>query len=453
MNLPIIEVRFNKHKQHDFYKVKIENKFVWIDSQKFNKEVLQIDDKQVVCKEPFTEYFKLTPKSNQNGHFLVLEPVENLIANTQVMSEPKAIYEFQPKIIVLTQNTQPTKSSHKEKSKTYVSNQGSKYNFFKKLITNRYLSKEQFDKIIILSDNLLKYSSNNEQEKHQPETINLGKHKPQDTKEFLSYFSTDGLKFLVHDLDVAGMSFEYKTVIDTSKRYFDKFTDKIFLSKSLFARILTFAFNQDKDKTWSFNNKSYKYNWKHPEITEWCHQNPGLSPFVSEKYRNEMIVPFRQSIRVKERELWPLLQRVLTQKLNLSYVDFKIDVKSEVLDEADFYNDIEALIKGVSSIISTILERKDRSNKIKIEYLKKGRKKYLIISHVGSVSNKPLNTEILKGDLLQTVINFYRAYHYSIKALYNEQIETLHLLHDIEQPTDDFIVNYEIEGFTHIITL
>lgn len=337
----------------------------------------------------------------------------------------------------------------------------SKIEFIADILRDKRISAEMrkrvvdiaFSEIKLNTSDIINGPTKDEPDKYQFETIDLKKHSPQKTKEFLSFFSSDGLKFLVHDLDVAGMSFDYSVVLNASKKYFDKFTKYIFLSKSLYARIQTFAFNSDGLKTWSFNNKNYKYNWKHPEIIKWCRNNPGVSPFSSEQFRNEMIVPFRQSIRVKERELWPLLQSVFTHKLSLSYVDFIIDKKIEELDKADFYNDIESLLKGVSAIVSTILERKERSNRIKIEYLKSGRRKYLILSHVGSASTKPLNTDILKGDLQQAANNFYRAYHYAIKAQHDGEIQTLHILHDIEQPEDDFILNLEIEGFTHIITL
>jgi hypothetical protein len=458
MKLPIKEVRFNPNKPNDFYKVKIEHKFVWVDVTKFDKEILHVDGDSIVCKEPFEEYFRLTKKTNQNGDFLILEAHKNEALSNQIASEPLAIYQVEPNRNAIPQTPQLLKQVKKENRKVNPVAIDAKYDFIKKLLTNRHLSKEQFDKILKLSDELIKNNDNNEPDKTYSETIDLKKHTPQKTKEFLSFFSSQGLKFLVHDFDVAGMTFEYGIVMETSKKYFDKFTkDKftkdIFLSKSLYARIHTFAFNSDGHKTWSFNNKNYKYNWKHPEIIEWCRNNPGVSPFSSEKFRHEMIMPFRQSIRVKERELWPLLQSVITHKLSLSYVDFIIDKKVEELDKVDFYNDIEALLKGVSAIVSSIMEQKDRSNQINITYTKKGSRRYLIITHIGSASSKSLNSDILKGDLQQAANNFYRAYHYSIKAHHDGGVQTLHLLYDIEEGEDDFIKNLEIEGFTHIITL
>lgn len=453
MNLPIIEVRINKNRLNELFKVKIDNKYVWIDPSKFDKEVLQVDGDTIVCKEPFEEYFKVTKKTNQKGNFLVLEVNQNQDLNSQIASEPLAIYPFEPNRNSIPQTPQLLKSEKKDKRKVETTSTDSKYEFIKKLLTNRHLSKEQFDKILKLSDELLTKEVKDIKGNYATEPIDLKKHTPQKTKEFLSFFSSDGLKFLVHGLDVPGMPFEYGVVMETSKKYFDKFTKDIFISKSLYARIQTFAFNKETDKAWSFNNKNYKYNWQHPEIIAWCKNNPGVSPYNFEKFRNEMIVPFRQSIRVKERELWPLLQSVFTHKLSLSYVDFVIDKKVEELDKADFFNDIEALLKGLSAIVSTILERKDRSNQIKIAYTKKGRRKYLIITHIGSASTKPLNTDILKGDLQQAANNFYRAYHYSIKAHHDGEIQTMHLLYDIEDGQDEFIDTLEIEGFTHIITL
>lgn len=453
MNLPIIEVRFNPNMPNDFYKVKIDHKFVWIDASKFDKEVLNVDGDTIVCKEPFEEYFRVTKKTNQKGHFLVLETNENQALSSQIASEPLAIYQVEPNKNAIPQTPQLLKSSKNDKRKVNPIAAEARYDFIKRILTNRHLSKDQFDKILKLSDELLTKEVKDIKANYTTEPIDLKKHTPQKTKEFLSFFSSDGLKFLVHDLDVAGMTFEYGIVMETSKKYFDKFTKDIFLSKSLYARIQTFAFNIEGDKTWSFNNKNYKFNWQHPEIISWCKNNPGVSPYNFEKFRNEMIIPFRQSIRVKERELWPLLQSVFTHKLSLSFVDFIIDKKVEELDKADFYNDIEALVKGVSAIVSTILERKDRSNQIKIAYTKKGRRKYLIISHIGSASTKPLTTDILKGDLQQAANNFYKAYQYSIKAHHDGGIQTLHLLYDIDEGDDDFIKNLEIEGFTHIITL
>lgn len=453
MNLPIIEVRFNANMPNDFYKVKIDHKFVWIDASKFDKEVLHVDGDTIVCKEPFDEYFRVTKNSNQKGDFLVLETNENQALSSQIASEPLAIYQVEPNKNAIPQTPQLLKSSKKDKRKANPIATDARYDFIKKLLTNRHLSKGQFDKILELSDELLKREIKVTEGNNTVESIDLKKHTPQKTKEFLSFFSSDGLKFLVHDFDVAGMVYEYDVVLETSKKYFDKFTKGNFLSKSLYARIQTFAFNSEANKGWSFNNKNYKYNWQHGEVIEWCKNNPGVSPFNAEKFRDEMIIPFRKSIRVKEREFWPLLQSIFTNKFGLSYVDFIINTDVEELEKADFYNDVEALVKGVSAISSTILERKDRSNQIKISYIKKGRRKYLIITHIGSSSTKPLNTDILKGDLQQAANNFYRAYHYSIKAHHDGRIQTMHLLYDIENGQDEFIETLEIEGFTHIITL
>lgn len=462
MELKIISKRGNFQHVNAYYKVKFDNKYIWIDPSKFDVGLLEVKEDIIIFKEPFDLNFTIYKNSNDKGTFFVLNSKNQQENEVVRVEEATVLYQstYQPQIT--NQNNRNTEYKQNQPKNDDLS-QIAKYEFLKKLISNKYLSKEQFDRLLNLSGSILNDSDT--VSAHLPKQgevdkdieieieIDVNKHKPQNTKLFLSYFSTEGLKFLVHDYDVAGIAFDYDTVIKTCKQYFDKFSRETYLHKTLYARIMTFAFNNKENSNWFFNSVAYKYNWQHPELIAWCNNNPNISPYNGEIFYQKMILPFRQSIRIKERELWPLLQGVFTQKLEIGFVDFVFEKDNNQLDDADFYNDIEALIKGVSCIISSIKERKDNSNHIKVEYLKNGRRKYLVLTHVGSKTSKPLNSDILKGDLNQVVSNFYMSYHYSIKAHYKDEMQLISLLYDINQPADEFIKDYEISGFTHIITL
>lgn len=442
MNASIINKRESMYNQgKTLYQIFLKNQKIWVDPELFSKDVVQINEESVTLAEPFEDYFTLGQKTNARGNFLTLLPAKNKKPINLTVNEglPTYITKKTVKKQISELGAGPEDSD---------SSRHAEFAFIQKILSHPFLTKNQFEKIIDLTGRLFKSN-----EPPEVSEIDLALHKPQQLKKFLANFSSEGLKFLIHDFDVSGMQFEYQTVLDACEKYFKLFTSEYKLPKPLYSRIHNFAFNSHQNSFWLFNNKRYDLTWKNPEIKNWCIKNPGSSPINNDRFNQEMIFPFRQSIRIKNREFWPVIRSVLTKKLGVAFSDFTIIVDENQLNKADFYNDIEKLIKGLGTIFNTILERKDRSVIIQIDFHTSARRKYLTISHVGSKSLKPLNTSILSGDLHSAVQSFYQAYNYTIKAPYEGETHTLPLLYDIEHPEDEFINNYTPLGFTHIITL
>ncbi|MFZ1702795.1 MAG: hypothetical protein WAT79_00535 [Saprospiraceae bacterium] len=436
------------------YQIILNGQKVWLDPGIFKEDDIFIEEEVITFKEPFDDYFNLVQKSNQNGPFFTVAPGKNLQNKDMIVSESMPEYNTIKKSKTFNKIPSVRPDFHHEDIKSARESYEAEIHFIQQLLAHPLMSREQFNKVVTLSTQFFKDSHGGDTpELPEEEKIDLNLHKPQDVKKFLANFSSEGLKFLVHDIDVSGFQFDYDTVMNTCERYFKKFIPEVHLPKELYLRILNFAFNKNKDAFFVFNNKNYTFTWHHQELINWCYNNPGVSPFNNELFYNQMILPFRQSIRSKERELWPLVQSILTKKLGITFADFKIDVDVKQLDKAQFYNDIEKLIKGLGTIFNTILERKNRSVIIKIEFYHIDRKRYLTITHVGSPSIQPLTTAILSGDLHGAVRSFYQAYDYTIKAPHEGEIQSLSLLYDIHHPEDKFIKNYTPEGFTHIITL
>jgi RNA-directed DNA polymerase len=296
--------------------------------------------------------------------------------------------------------------------------------------------------------------------KKQDSKIDLSKHRPIDTNLFLSSFkSSEGLKFLTHDYDRAGSAFNREDLLKICKQEFDELSSKYEynIKTALYARIKQFAFGDPK-QSWWFNRVSYKGNWQTQELVSWTKRNPNLHPIRNEKFANEFILPFKQSIEIKSPELESLIKSKLAENLGPLYGAFEIELVD--LDKANFYTDVDSLQTGLSYLFKAIKQRFQNSKKIKIEFLRKsdssGRKRIIRITHVGSQCDKPLEKlEIIKGDLEEAEKAFFKICDWSIVSNSpDSSTNKLNVLFDIRSSTRpcEKIEDALVEGFTHILT-
>lgn len=294
---------------------------------------------------------------------------------------------------------------------------------------------------------------NNNKQKIEKEDIDLSKHKPSSVQNFLSSFSSTGLKFITHDFDVASQIFEFSKVNNTCKVYFEEEQEKYkeFIPAKLSARIWKFAFDVKKEGYWLFKDQKFNLRWHHKDVKDWCKSNPGSHPILNPRFEKSFILPFKKSIELKTPELKELVLEVAAKKFKENYNEYNIvQVETEY---ANFKTDVEKLYKGLSNIFEAIKQRSNNSKDILVEYKREGRRRYVIVTHKNSKSTHQISSEIIKhGDLSSAMLNFYQICDWVIKGTYRGQGQmywALSNIHDARE--DDFILNYPIRGFTHIL--
>jgi len=315
--------------------------------------------------------------------------------------------------------------------------------------------------IIILKDETLPFEVVKENIEIEESEIDLSKHKPIDVNNFLLNFkSSEGLKFLTHDYDIANSLFDRVNILRIARKEFDDLSNKYFIKKSLYARIKQFAFGDPKSK-WSFFNIPYNLNWNSPELIEWLNANPHIHPIRNDLFNEFMINPFKQSIEIKSPELKDIVLKKLAEVMGSLFTSFEIHEGIFIdLDKANFYTDVDAFQKGLGYLFKSIKQRFSNGNKLRFEFTRKsdeyGRKRILKIIHLGSISPNPLDkAEIIKGDLAEAEKLFFGICDWSIISKSpDDSVNKLNVLFDIKYPLKprEKINDSMIEGFTHILT-
>ncbi len=303
---------------------------------------------------------------------------------------------------------------------------------------------------------LEEFLENNEKEEKE---IDLSKHKPIDVTRFLIHFANGkGLKFLTHEFHGV---FEYSKIINNALKEFYALSTEFIIPPRLWARIDQFGFG-DPNKSWYFNGKSYKLNWKSKELLNWINANPNIHPATElSPFRESMIIPFSKSYRIMAPKLYEIIKNKLAEKGMYTSFDFGINNDRLInLDKASFYTDVDSFSTGLSYLFNSINQRIGNSNKLKIEFSSKsdtdGRKRIIKIVHVGSVCNKPLDkNELFQGDLLEAEKAFFGICDWSIISKSpDDSVNTLNILFDINsgKSPKEKIDDSMIEGFTHVLT-
>lgn len=284
------------------------------------------------------------------------------------------------------------------------------------------------------------------------------KHCPKETRDFLSLFgNNDGcLKFLTHNF--ANGSLDYEKFIDQCQREFNAAVEEYpNVPDPLLSRIKQFAFSsepnwyvrkghEDKDKIW------IKNGWKSAEFIEWYKKNR-VHPFTdSEKWKPEMIEPFKNSIQIREGfgSLADIINTIAQQKDNRNLI---IDIDKSV-DKAVFYTDVDMLTCALSFIIYTISKEAEKNfiPYVEVKYNIEERTKYLYITHVGSSTEKEVH---LGGDFNIIKSNLYGLCNYEIKGSFGNGNYRIIVLSDNTQEREGTFKklseNEILKGFTHIL--
>jgi len=292
-------------------------------------------------------------------------------------------------------------------------------------------------------------------------TIDLSKHKPLDITKFLTKFKNGyGLKFLTHPYDVPGAVFKRSEIVQKAKKEFEDMitVEKLSINYGLKARVKMFVSGIGKYKSWYFKGQPYYLNWESKEIIDWCNNNPGTHPIDNDEFLYKMIMPFKESIEVKSKELPldTLLRDKATSVFGSDYLSFRDKLEFIGVDQADFVTDVDALQTGIGCLFNAIKQRKANGTHVKFLFEKKGRIRTLRITHVGSSCNKQLvKEELFGGDFNNPENAFFQVCDWSIMTKTNEnKNEKLNILFDINTntPEKEVVSENDVEGFTHILT-
>jgi RNA-directed DNA polymerase len=288
--------------------------------------------------------------------------------------------------------------------------------------------------------------------------LDLTKHRPIETSRLLANFkSSEGLKFLTHDYDRAGSTFNRQRILLAAKSEFQSLTNQHIIRPVLWARINQFAFGNNND-VWWFNGDAFKLNWNSPELIEWTKKNPNLHPIRSEKFESELILPFKKSIEIKSPDLEVIVREKLAENLGSLFGSFTIELKE--LDRANFYTDVDSFQKGLAYIFKAVKQRFANSKILKVQFSMEsddiGRKRIVTITHVGSTCDKPLEkSEIIKGDLGEVEKALFGICDWSIISQSPDRsINKLNILFNINSRINstEKIPDELIDGFTHVLT-
>ncbi len=312
------------------------------------------------------------------------------------------------------------------------------------------ISREEVERIVEekLKQGLAESETNETSKKFE---IDLTRHKPINLVHFIDKFrDSEGIKFLTHSYEKQSV-FERAEILKTAEQEYSHFKNQ--LPRRLDQRFIAYAFGKGKYKgKWYFNNQPFDLNWTSNQVVEWCKNNPGMHPI--EKFGNEMIKPFQLSYKIENGLLAVYINEKLAKQLGEEYGNFDIQVID--CEKATFKTDVDSLLAAFNSLFASIKQRKDKSNKIKIIFRRKGRKRFLSIIHIDSFSDKSFEEDekdILSGDLTQVKQNLYNICDWSIIAKNpSNKYNKLNILYDINQLAPREKVSDSIEGFTHILT-
>lgn len=289
--------------------------------------------------------------------------------------------------------------------------------------------------------------------------IDLTKHKPLNLVHFIDKFrDSEGIKFLTHSYEKQD-GFNRERILEIAEKEYLAFTQANFISYSFWEKFNTFAFGRKyKDKVWIdsnqwfFNQKRIQLTWRSKQVIDWCNNNPGMHPI--ERFEEEMIKPFQMSYKLENGNLELYLKEKLAKALQNDYGNFEIQLID--CEKAAFKTDVDSLLAALNGFFASIKQRKDKSNKIKIHFSRKGRKRFLYIVHVDSFSDKSFEEEekdILSGDLNGVKKNLFNVCDWSIISNNpSDRFNKINILFDIGQLPSREKTKEKIEGFTHMLT-
>ncbi len=283
-------------------------------------------------------------------------------------------------------------------------------------------------------------------------------HKPKETNLLLDYFSSNegGIKNLTHAFNLDFI--EYETFINQCKNEFKQGIEKYpNVPDALLKRIEDFAFSAEP-KWYIRKGKEKiepKLGWSEPSFKEW-YKTEKKHPWYNDKYKNEMIIPFRESIRVRSDSEY--LYKLTKETFDLVFgtapiCEIIIDERS--LKHADFYTDVDNLGQAIFEIFSTIKDMsiKNFCNKIEVGFHTDGDFKVFFITHIDSVSTKRSDDKGFLGGNLRTIKNkLWGLCNYEIHAKFPDgYFRKIILTETKDEVNGIFPINDTAKGFTHIL--
>lgn len=283
-------------------------------------------------------------------------------------------------------------------------------------------------------------------------------HKPKETYLLLDYFSSNegGIKNLTHAFNLDFI--EYETFINQCKSEFKKGIEEFpNVPDALLKRIDEFAFS--KEPRWYIRKGKEKIEpklgWSEPGFIEW-YKTEKKHPWYNDKYKNEMIIPFRESIRIRSDSGY--LYKLIIETFDLVFgsapiCEIILDEKS--LKLADFYTDVDNLGQAIFEIFSTIkdIAIKNFCNKIEVGFYTEGEFKVLFITHINSTSTKKSDDKGFLGGNLRTIKNkLWGLCDYEIHSKFPDGYYRKIILTEIRDEVDGiYPMNDTVKGFTHIL--
>jgi len=283
-------------------------------------------------------------------------------------------------------------------------------------------------------------------------------HKPKDTYLLLDYFSSNegGIKNLTHAFNLDFI--EYEIFINQCKSEFKQGIEKYpNVPDALLKRIEEFAFSAEP-KWYIRKGKEKiepKLGWSEPSLIEW-YKTEKKHPWYNDKYKNEMIIPFRESIRVRSDSEY--LYKLIIETFDLVFgsapiCEIILDEKS--LKHADFYTDVDNLGQAIFEIFSTIKDMciKNFCNKIEVGFHTDGDNKVFFITHIGSISTKRSDDKGFLGGNLRTIKNkLWGLCNYEIHAKFPDgNFRKIILTETKDEVNEIFPIDDSVKGFTHIL--
>jgi len=284
-------------------------------------------------------------------------------------------------------------------------------------------------------------------------------HKPKETYLLLDFFSSNegGIKNLTHAFNLDFI--EYETFINQCKEEFEAGIEKYpNVPDALLTRIKEFAFSE-KPRWYIRKGKKKiepKLGWSEPGFIKW-YKTEKKHPWYNDKYKKEMIIPFRESIRVRSDSEY--LYKLINETFYLVFgsdpiCELILDEKS--LKHADFYTDVDNFGQAIFEIFLTIKDMtiKNFCNKIEVGFHTDGDYKVLSITHIDSISTKRSDDNSFLGGNLRTIKNrLYGLCNYEIQAKFPDGYFRKIILTDKKDeigktlPIDGMVK----KGFMHIL--
>jgi hypothetical protein len=280
-------------------------------------------------------------------------------------------------------------------------------------------------------------------------------HKPRETYRLLAKFeSSEGLKFLTHLFDKPDEKFNREKIVQIAYNEFKEF-DNGNIDNRLRNRIRAFAFNANPEWFTWYDGKRFesKLGWSSKEFIDWCENplNEDSDPVEFTTFKEQMIIPFKQSIQVRKEQLPVIIERAINKGLGNSTKNIVFD---QSLNGTTFFTNVEMFESGLRYIFSAMKLYISDNSKIAIStqqnlVINNFRFRVLKIIHIGSLLNSNSSEEIIGGDLLEAKDRFTGLCNWSIQAKFDDGYFEKRILKDTEIPEIESIES--VEGFTHLL--